>query len=667
MNPYFVPASGATPRSNGRRIVSACLCAILATALSAAAGDLPTMPINLDFKDGTKGWNIYGKWKIEDGVGRKGSKCLVWENTDPKTYAFPVQRIALEGGGVYRFGCWVKVDKAQRNGKQAEPSVSLDWSDANGHWISAAYAHPVVGNEPGTDGWVRYEGTTSPLPNAAVKGNLLCYMAKGSTGRVRFDDFMFRPEPARMVDWVLSSAYHDTAAEGAVSFHAALYLNLVKHPRETFEPFFSYKAADGSMVLVPPDAMDAQSASVTLAVNRMAEGSHEVAFFLRNRADGRDLGRAACRFTRAPAVRRRVAFDRYRRTLVDGKLFLPLGMYASRITDEVISRYTNGVFNCIMPYSSPTREQLDAAYAAGIMVIYSVKDMIWGGRLIKGYETREKSLAAVRAKIEMVKDHPAILAWYVNDEAPESQIWPLREVNAMIHELDPEHPTWAVTDKPWHVRPFIGSYDCIGMDPYPIGNHRGGIEIAGGWAIEARAGFFDVIPMWHVPQTFNWNWYRRTEINPEFRFPTREELDSMFWQAIAAGANGLVPYAFHAMQKDLKGAEYDKAMGDVFAVMSAVKRREALILSDPGPSVTTEAKNLLCRTWTTCCGAKWILLSNANRTGLTATVKLGESFREAVPEAGVSAKLSAADVLTVELGPLASGFVKLVPGTCGNR
>ena len=141
----------------------------------------------------------------------------------------------------------------------------------------------------------------------------------------------------------------------------------------------------------------------------------------------------------------------------------------------------------------------------------------------------------------------------------------------------------------------------------------------------------------------------------------------MFWQAIAAGANGLVPYAFHAMQKDLKGAEYDKAMGDVFAVMSAVKRREALILSDPGPSATTEAKNLLCRTWTTCCGAKWILLSNANRTGLTATVKLGESFREAVPEVGVSAKLSAADVLTVELGPLASGFVKLVPGTCWNR
>ena len=223
---------------------------------------------------------------------------------------------------------------------------------------------------------------------------------------------------------------------------------------------------------VAPDEMSPRAASVAVPVERMAEGPQTVAFALRNRADGKELGRAACAFTRG-TVARRVAFDKNKRTLVDGKPFLPLGMYASVLSDEAISKFTNGVFNCIMPYN-PKREQLDAAHAAGLKVIYSVKDMVWGSKFVrKGMETREKSLAAIREVVEAVKGHPALLAWYVNDEAPERQIGPLREINEMIHALDPDHPTWAVTDKPWHVRPFVGSYDCIGMDPYPIGNNRG--------------------------------------------------------------------------------------------------------------------------------------------------------------------------------------------------
>jgi len=49
------------------------------------------------------------------------------------------------------------------------------------------------------------------------------------------------------------------------------------------------------------------------------------------------------------------------------------------------------------------------------------------------------------------------------------------------------------------------------------------------------------------------------------------------------------------------------------------------------------------------------------RTKVTATVKLGASFREAAPEAGVSATLASPAVLSAELPPLASGFVRLVP------
>ena len=631
-----------------------------------AANRLPSLPSNLGFEDGGKHWSIPQRnWRLEDGAGRGGSKGIVWENDDPSAYSFPGQHIALEGGGVYRFGCWVKVEEAVKNGKAIQPSVSLDWSDANGKWLSAALAFPVASNEIHTDGWVRYEGVTLPLPDNAVSGTLLCVLPRGATGKVQFDDFFFNPDGARPVDWLMSSAYRNTAADGTVSFHASLYINTVKHPLDSIVPQFIYKANDGRTMAVAPDEMSPRAASVAVSVKRMARGSQTVAFVLRNRADGKELGRAECTFTRG-AVARRVAFDKYKRTLVDGKPFLPLGMYVSVLDDEAISKFTNGVFNCIMPYNPRReqldREQLDAAHAAGLKVIYSIKDMVWGSQYVrKGLETREKSLAAIRKVVESVKGHPALLAWYVNDEAPEHQIGPLREVNEMIHTIDPDHPTWAVTDKPWHARSFIGSYDCIGMDPYPIGNNRGGIHIAGGWALKAREGSFDAVPMWQVPQCFNWEWYRSAERNPEFRFPTREELDSMFWQAIAAGANGLVPYAFHLMQRLLKGADYDKAMGDVKAVMASVKRREAIILSAPGPSATADATNLLCRTWTTPNGKTWLLLSNANRAQVTAKVRLGASFRAAVPEPGVTATLTSPAVLSVDFPPLASGFVRLVP------
>ena len=617
---------------------------------------------NPGFENGAAHWRVpHPTWRIEDGAGRGGGKGLVWENSDPQAYSFPAQRVALEGGGVYRFGCWVKIDSVQKDGKRIKPSISLDWSDANGKWLSAAYARPAVGNETGTDGWVRFEGVTSPLPDVATHGSLLCFLPKGATGKARFDDFSLKPEAVRMVDWLCSSAYRDTATGGSVSFHASLYINLVRHPLCSIEPRFSYEAADGTTVLAAPDIMSPQSASITIPVSAMANGRQKVAFTLCDKQGGEELGRAECMFTRTSKFSPRVMFDGHKRTLVDGRPFLPLGMYAHRLDADTLASYTNGVFNCIMLYGA-TRDQLDLAQAAGLKVIYSVKDVVWGSSHVRrGCETREKSLAAIREAVVAAKNHPALLAWYVNDESPESQIGALREVNALIHELDPDHPTWAVTDKPWQARAFLGTYDCLGMDPYPIGNSRGGIEIAAEWALEARRGFFDIMPMWHVPQAFNWKWYRGTVQNPEHRFPTREELASMYWQAIAAGSNGLVPYAFHSMCKFMDEKEFDKAMGDVVAVMSAIKRRETVILSDPGPSAKTDAKNLFCRTWTAANGERWILLSNANRERISATVKLGDGFVGVVTDDGVVATLTAPDTLSVELGPLASGFARLTP------
>ena len=55
--------------------------------------------------------------------------------------------------------------------------------------------------------------------------------------------------------------------------------------------------------------------------------------------------------------------DENRRLLVEGKPFFPLGMYFSSIDPKDIEEYAKSKFNCLMPYGSPTRQQMDLASA----------------------------------------------------------------------------------------------------------------------------------------------------------------------------------------------------------------------------------------------------------------------------------------------------------------
>ena len=77
-------------------VIRAWLCLV---CCAHAADKLSSVPSNLDFEEGGKFWRVPKlKWRVEDGAGRGGSKGMVCENDDPRSYSFPGQRIALEGG-----------------------------------------------------------------------------------------------------------------------------------------------------------------------------------------------------------------------------------------------------------------------------------------------------------------------------------------------------------------------------------------------------------------------------------------------------------------------------------------------------------------------------------------------------------------------------------------
>ncbi len=587
-----------------RRTASCVLATACALLVGAACGDDGMHLSNPGFEMDDDGWKIPKTlWSIEKNAGRDGSAALVYENTDPKAYTFPRRPIPVKPGEIYRYSAWTKVDKPGKGGKYPVPKVSIDYADTNGVWIGAEYARAV--GKPDANGWVRYEGVTAPVPAIAATGNLFGFVAKGGSGRVRFDDFSIEKIGERPIDAFTSSAYRDEAKDGKVTFVATLFPNPGTRPIDSLAPVFVLKGADGQKYEIKPDEFDVEHTATTIDVASLAPGRQSAAFILRTRG-GREIARASLVFTRGTTTRR-VTFDRYGRTIVAGKPFFPLGMYARDVTPQALALYTtNGApWNCIMPYHAPGRDMLDRCDQAGLKVIYCVKDIVFGAQFAKPpYDSsRKASLDRIAQLAGDVKGHPAILAYYTNDEAPPRQAVPLREVRSLLHGIDPDHPVWHVIDKAPKIRPMLGAFDVLGTDPYPVGlkerlpGHSDLGEVTR--SIQAaQEAMYGAAPVWQVVQAFDWTWDGRWKYASQ-RFPTKEEISAMTWQAIANGANGVIYYAFHRICMGAKPPERDDYLRRAALAGAEVREKMPVLLSKPGPAILSAPVGAVCRSWRT--------------------------------------------------------------------
>ena len=116
----------------------------------------------------------------------------------------------------------------------------------------------------------------------------------------------------------------------------------------------------------------------------------------------------------------------------------------------------------------------------------------------------------------------------------------------------------------------------------------------------------------------------------------------MTWQPIAAGANGLIYYAFHRICMDAKPEERDEYIRRSAVAAAEVKARIPLLLSDPGPKVESAPKGAVCRTWASAPGRVTLLAANSTRNPVSGTVTL----------AGLPPQ-------TVELAPIGHVFIEI--------
>lgn len=150
---------------------------------------------------------------------------------------------------------------------------------------------------------------------------------------------------------------------------------------------------------------------------------------------------------------------------VDGEPFFPIGYYGVR--DPLTELKGSGANVALGPATSLGGPGLDLYERAGVMTLYSLSGLLRGHR-------PELAADAVRE----VKDHPALLGYYLCDE-PDHAKWnvPPAEIRAAHHVLkkaDPDHLTLVLV-MAWH-RSMSFQYgdtaDILASDPYSLTDHN---------------------------------------------------------------------------------------------------------------------------------------------------------------------------------------------------
>jgi hypothetical protein len=209
--------------------------------------------------------------------------------------------------------------------------------------------------------------------------------------------------------------------------------------------------------------------------------------------------------------------------------------------------------------ASAYRENFDRANASGL------KLLAWLG----GYSQTTCSFTwtddQIRARVADVKDHPALFAYFIDDEphaGPECPNTPaqVRERNALVKSLDASKPTVITENRTGAYDDLAGAADVMGLVVYPCNVNLGGCDwnkIPERTQLAEQAG---VQHYWGVTQTAGDEYYQQ---------PTAEELQHILDQWHATRAEGQFAYTWDCCGTPLQGLQAAPSLWPVWEAENA--------------------------------------------------------------------------------------------------
>ena len=245
-----------------------------------------------------------------------------------------------------------------------------------------------------------------------------------------------------------------------------------------------------------------------------------------------------------------IIIDEKGRAIVDGKPFMPLGFFSSFRKDKGVDHVKEHLkwlhdagFNVLIEYWGDSwKDDIgtlhDLMQENQIRVFYNFTGVVHRRNEIDTYY-RERAQ-------ELIK-HPAVIGWFIMDEAHAAQLPAILQMRRMLNEMSPGHVTWSynVFDAP----PFLAAADMPGAGIYPIGMAP---DLSAS-DLNLRKAAACATGLWYAPQSMNWANYRKGAMESEEAYrkagkePTENELLSVVLQQASHGVTGFFFYSYHDM------------------------------------------------------------------------------------------------------------------------
>ena len=514
-----------------------------------------------DFEPGSKNPRVPKPYRIIKGEGVTGGGGLVLSR--PKAggkYVFFSRDIrGLEPGRNYRLTVMTRVRGMCHavSGKPVTGRVNLAGFDfhGGGQYMNSTYIRPRIVN--GDMDWQTDE---------------MIFTMRKEYDRAQLVLFLKRPYTCRQIVW-------DNIKLERLGENLSIYPVLPKQLR--LDPTGRVKlrvadigkarklaafavTSDGRELYAPVERGFAE-----FALGELPEGLHKIKFFVADPKQKKVIAEAEFPFTVTAAAppEGAVATDETGRLTVDGRPFFPIGFYLewpNGFNAEHAKWLREAGANTVLPYRSyqmrlpesrgqysvdALRGSLDFMRENGLKVIFGMLEVnTRSGITLDKFDGAEGRAAVIDRIVGGIKDHPALLGWYISDENPISEMGKVTDLRFRISRRDPFHPVATLTNIADNYIWYGPTGDFMMIDPYPIvdASSQSMTRIRNSFEKQQRESRMGV---WWVPQTFNWGIYRRTEKYSDFRYPTEEDMRAQLLLALNFRARGIVFYAYESIRR----------------------------------------------------------------------------------------------------------------------
>ncbi len=601
--------------------------------------------------DGIGPWQALGPVYAFDGsVAHSGRGSLHYKNSAASLYLLATQDIPTQRDTAYQFSVYIKA-KDIAGPDDGGATIALQWHDKDGKFLGGSYPKGLCG----TADWTLVSGFSSVCPPNATTARLICYARKGCTGEAWFDDVTVIP--VQKTDWsvTLLKPWFRNRLDGEKSLLFAARL-----PKDGLEQGATVTATlEGQGKLftktftVPVNLWNLQ-----LPVEELPEGKYQFKAVWKS-PEGKVRGKFEDTLTAGGPVSKISRFNGHV-LVVRGEPFFPLGVYDSMgwkegETQKRLQEMADAGFNCVIPYGFLTgsvadlKKYLSAADSVGLKVIPSLKDLYpWEKYCPKKFDQWTDRTEILKGVVEAIKSNPAVLAWYMSDEAGPDRVGELQKNYDLITSIDPDHPCFAITNQPVSAYEYVKAADVIGVDPYPVPTNP--ITLVSDWIAGAT---LTGKPIWSAVQIHNKGDYQP---GSNMRGPTEQEMRAMAFLSVASGSNGLMMYSYYNLKAK---PDFMRNWGSVTQLCSDLKHVIPLVLG--GKSVELKVADLASRAWEWN-NSYYVLVVNPSDKEVKTSFTVPEAYKIGQPVLPAGKQFAAGKV-DLTLAPLEVRLYGFVHGT----